>query len=478
LIFKNRKNREAKERVSLIKKIDKRLEPFFTRLYLRLPDALTGESLVLKEKYAVLNYNASEEDVNAYLHKTKLFTVKTYMLCMFLVAVLVLVFLAKLGTAQFMPYEPSYEDVAKAGIDAKLKANYKGDSIDLDKHITIGNEVMSDAKEAEMLKETQKNLPYLILGENKSLASISNDLNLIEKDETTGVNISWQSESEEMINEKGEVNFINGKRGEEVYISAWLSLGGSSSDAKIKVRLATPSSGYNIRRAMTSSIDLLLGAISRGEEKVQKDGKLALPKETETGIRLDWSFLPAKLPILEIIILFAIGFAIYITRYRKLEIALAKKGDAMLRELPDFLSKLILLLDAGMVFTTAFDRITNTYMENKASYGDRTLYNEFINIKERVRVSNTPLIRELVCLADRSGKREMIRLMGIINDSMDKGTDLLEKLRQENSLMLELKRKLAEERGQLAETKLSGPMAIQLLVIVLIAVAPALLDMQ
>jgi len=77
--------------------------------------------------------------------------------------------------------------------------------------------------------------------------------------------------------------------------------------------------------------------------------------------------------------------------------------------------------------------------------------------------------------ARRIGLRELLRLSNIFSDNIDKGSELVKKLDIEASFMWQMSRKQVEERGRIAESKLTFPMALMLLSLILITAAPALM---
>ncbi len=90
--------------------------------------------------------------------------------------------------------------------------------------------------------------------------------------------------------------------------------------------------------------------------------------------------------------------------------------------------------------------------------------------------ANSDFAAEFRNFAGRSKVRELLRLANIITDNMDKGAALVEKLEQEANFMWHMSKKQVEERGRLAESKLSFPMALMLIALVMITAAPALLS--
>ena len=86
---------------------------------------------------------------------------------------------------------------------------------------------------------------------------------------------------------------------------------------------------------------------------------------------------------------------------------------------------------------------------------------------------NSAFDAEFRDFARRSGVRELLRLSNIITDNMNKGTELVSKLEQESALMWHMSKKQVEERGRIAESKMTFPMAVMLLALILVTSAPA-----
>lgn len=137
-------------------------------------------------------------------------------------------------------------------------------------------------------------------------------------------------------------------------------------------------------------------------------------------------------------------------------------------------NELVLLLNAGLVLSRAFETtVEMTTGEKDTDYfrsNIRGIYNSMKN-------TNAPMHAELNTFARESGVSELMRVSNIISDNINKGAELNVKLERESE-SLWLARKLhAEEQGRLAETKMTIPLSIFLSVLILITVAPALLEL-
>jgi len=144
--------------------------------------------------------------------------------------------------------------------------------------------------------------------------------------------------------------------------------------------------------------------------------------------------------------------------------------------LPGFINKIVLLLEAGMVLSKAFVQIMDDY-DRLREDGQKYYYEQLRTVRIRMRDTNSPMHIEFAAFAKRSGVRELMRLSNIINDNINKGFDLVSKLRRESEVMWFERKKRSEEKGRIAETKLTVPLMILLLVLITITIAPAMMEM-
>jgi len=201
-------------------------------------------------------------------------------------------------------------------------------------------------------------------------------------------------------------------------------------------------------------------------------GTIILPQELEDGSNLKW-YIKNNNNFVYLSILFVLSVStIYIGRFNKAKKLESEAKKSILTELPDFINKIVLLLNAGLVFSSAFSRVVDKNYENE----DETYFlKQMIVIKEKVEMTNSSLILELKSFSERIQVRELIRTVNIISDNIYLGALLVEKLQNESDLLWENRRKFAEEQNRINETKLSFPLAIHLIILITITIAPALI---
>lgn len=204
--------------------------------------------------------------------------------------------------------------------------------------------------------------------------------------------------------------------------------------------------------------------------------KVLLPTSLKSGESLSWEQETSRntVPIMAVCLL--VMGVLYKTRFRVLEKKKQKERESVIRQLPEFVNRLVLLLNAGLVLSTAFERSVEETCAGPGTDED-FFYGKLHEIYIHVKTANGSMHRELRAFAKASGIKELIRVANIIADNVSKGTGLTEKLQAESEILWMNRKKNCEERGRLAETKLTLPLVIFLLVLVVITIAPALLEL-
>ena len=219
-----------------------------------------------------------------------------------------------------------------------------------------------------------------------------------------------------------------------------------------------------------------LRSIISGFNDDSKNRQVLLPAKLKSGESIYWEQQADRntVPILAVCIL--IMAALYKNRFRALEKRKQQERESVIRQLPEFVNRLVLLLNAGLVLSTAFERSVEESMELSDTKDDY-FYGKLREIYVNVKTVNGSMHRELREFARKSGIKELIRVANIICDNVSKGTGLTEKLQAESEILWMNRKKNCEERGRLAETKLTLPLVIFLLVLIVITIAPALLEL-
>mgnify|MGYP001388103132 CR=1 FL=1 len=232
--------------------------------------------------------------------------------------------------------------------------------------------------------------------------------------------------------------------------------------------LSSETAEEKLQRQISSEVR----AVNSGTE----GSAILLPSELEDGTKLYWKERKENdLPYL-LLAFFMSVLMIYKTADSRLKKEEEAARDSIICELPGFINKIVLLLEAGMVLSKAFVQIMDDY-DRLREDGQKYYYEQLRTVRIRMRDTNSPMHIEFAAFAKRSGVRELMRLSNIINDNINKGFDLVSKLRRESEVMWFERKKRSEEKGRIAETKLTVPLMILLLVLITITIAPAMMEM-
>lgn len=443
-----------------------------------LPDWVTGKSDVMKQKYC-LKYGAGDYSGPIRRNKAKVMT--SYMLIMaFFLTYAAGACMGKLterGEIESIQ-KPSFSEAEKS-VPVEAHVKYKDYELIRALTIKVKQKELDETEKLRMLNNYKIKLEKLILGENADINHINKPLNLVERDMETGITVNWDSDHPDLISGKGEVDLIGARDNQTVMLQAELTLDDVSIAQAYPLKLDTDAAEEDYKRSMAGRLNEIVARIAETDELPDVD----LPAELGGGVSVRWyagervsvSFLP-------LILLFAF-LIIYFKRYDSINREIRKAEESIIRDLPEFINKLVLLLNAGLVISTAFSKIAGDYEQlyhsgkpeklRKQSY----LYEELLGIQKRINRSNASLIRELKEFSQRCGVREMVRITAVISDNWNKGSMLAEKLEGEGELLWISRKKRAEEKGRLAETKLTFPLMILLIVLIMITTAPAMLEM-
>lgn len=274
-------------------------------------------------------------------------------------------------------------------------------------------------------------------------------------------------------NSLSSVEFKNSSQGEQLIVKAVKD--GKEISKKVYLRANQAKKSTNKENGYEKdNMELnLSNSLRRIQKNIKLNEKFVLPQSLDDGTRLNWSvksqgltkFLP--LTIAPLIIFFA---------YRQ-DKDKAKKFDMkrradIIRALPAFTTKLELFLGCGMVYEDAMQKIVCGYKHEKS--------NELSRIIDEARQAASITGRDEMEILEEKSKalkiKELTRITAMIADSRYKGNELGEKLTREGEILWQRRIKSAEENSKIAEVKLSLPLGLQLLSLIIITAAPAVMQ--
>ena len=214
----------------------------------------------------------------------------------------------------------------------------------------------------------------------------------------------------------------------------------------------------------------LIDRISKSKGK-----KIMLPLSMSDGTKLIWKKGQNSIELLLIFMAPLFIWLLYISGEKKKRDLVKAHVESVRRSLPAFNDHLLLLLGSGLIFRDAFRRIAEGYKkEPEPSYFKK----QMVDVLNETDSGVSDIVNVISRKSDEIGVSEFSRLAGIIRDNQLQGVDISSKLKNESEILWDLRKKGAEERGRMAETKLTMPLAVLLMVLVLVTAAPAIIQVE
>lgn len=186
-----------------------------------------------------------------------------------------------------------------------------------------------------------------------------------------------------------------------------------------------------------------------------------LPVGFYLGILLDDNVMA----VLGIVAVFAIVF------YLDMQVnnAVENKIDEILSEYPEVLSKLTLLVNAGMVIREAWNRVAQT--------GDSYIYKE-MQITSSEMQNGVSDMDALYNFSQRCGVKEIRKFSSILTQNIQKGgSELAASMKYMNIESWEEKKQNAKRKGEIAGQKLMLPLMLMFVGILIMVIVPIFMNM-
>lgn len=167
----------------------------------------------------------------------------------------------------------------------------------------------------------------------------------------------------------------------------------------------------------------------------------------------------------------AVAYAMIVGVQSSVTQAMQKKKAAVLSEFPNMVSKITLLVNAGMLVRRAWDEVANSNYE-------KDLYREMratsVDIQQGMSIE-----RAMESFADRCGIKEMRKFSSIFVQAVNRSAaEAVNSMKQMASEAWEQKKQIAKQQGEIASQKLLIPNLIMFLGIMAVIVIPMVMSMM
>ena len=302
--------------------------------------------------------------------------------------------------------------------------------------------------------------------ENESLEQVSTDLDLITEIEDFPFFLTWKSSNEKILNTAGELIRPDETIEEDVELTVTFQYEDWEREYKIPVHV-TVKANHDVTYYVEKNL-------KEQEEKTRQDEQFVLPETFQNEV-MQWRYPPGNSAMV-LGMLFLIMFP-FISNQKDREIHKQTKvrKEQLQEKFPEFISKLILLLETGMSIRGAVFQIAGDLQKkNKKDYLSEELQYICRQMKNGLAEKDA---YEL--LAKRCGLTSYQKLSGLLVQHLHKGgSSILETLRKEAEKATEERRRQLQKKGEEMGTKLLFPMMIMLVIVMVFIMVPALFSFQ
>ena len=226
--------------------------------------------------------------------------------------------------------------------------------------------------------------------------------------------------------------------------------------------------GEDVEGMLNVELDHLVRDLNREGKKESED--LILPNTYGDGINLKWNRVGSdKTFLMPLLLSPMVMVFLYRGRKDKNKKKIECFEQEIIKEIPSFSNKLILLLGSGLVYEESLKRI--------AFSGSGPLTRVLLDSIDKAERTNKDATLFLGDYASEKKITDLKRLVSVIMDNRRRGTDLIGKLSLEGDLLWEKRKKHAEEMGRASESKMAIPLGIMLVSLLVITAGPAMMQM-
>lgn len=384
----------------------------------------------------------------------------------------ILAFLAEISESENYFSSLMRNETGKGQAVYEIEAEIKGEKQSFP--VTLEEKQYTQAELTKLFDYACENIEAWILGANKSVKEIEEDLVLIEQVPDTAINISWECSDYSIIQPSGQLIRENiSKEGEKVRLVAVFSY--MKEERKHEIELFVRRKSYE---GIDKSFNELKETIRIEESESRTEADYKLPDEV-SGMEINYS-KPKEYRAL-IILMLGIVVALLLPLREKSVADKDKelKNRKMLLEYPELVCKLSLYLGAGMNITKAWEKIALIYIKSLSKDHSKNLINEQIIYTYRQLQSGTLTSKAFEAFGNRCGLQVFKKLSLLINSNLKKGSaDLSMILKTEAKEAYETRKTELIKLASSASAKLMLPMVLELMVVIGVLIVPAFLTLE
>lgn len=358
--------------------------------------------------------------------------------------------------------------------DAELIWEIPEKELEQELSVHVAEQGLTKEEQQALLAAAEQEIAETFPGENESVDEIRKDVCIQSQYQDGQVTADWSFDSYQYVDLEGHV-MNESLEEEEILVKAVVELGCDSQTLEYQFFFQICPKIYSEKEKINNKLKQEL--IKKNEKT--NDSTLILPESIDDQTII-WKEKSERMPLKLLFLgMIAAGCVPLVEKSRKQEEEKRRK-EKLQSEYPELVSKLTILLGAGMTLFSAWNKIATNYSNKRKNNTIliHPLYEEMLITCHEIE-SGVGEARAYERFGERCGLHRYRKFCSLIVQNLRKGTrGLVQLLEQEVSDAFEERKNLAKKSGEEAGTKMLFPMMMMFGIIIVIIMVPAFLSLQ
>lgn len=358
--------------------------------------------------------------------------------------------------------------------DAELIWEIPEKELEQELSVHVAEQGLTKEEQQALLAAAEQEIAETFPGENESVDEIRKDVCIQSQYQDGQVTADWSFDSYQYVDLEGHV-MNDSLEEEEILVKAVVELGCDSQTLEYQFFFQICPKIYSEKEKINNKLKQEL--IKKNEKA--NDSTLVLPESIDDQTII-WKEKSERMPLKLLFLgMIAAGCVPLVEKSRKQEEEKRRK-EKLQSEYPELVSKLTILLGAGMTLFSAWNKIATNYSNKRKNNAIpiHPLYEEMLITCHEIE-SGVGEARAYERFGERCGLHRYRKFCSLLVQNLRKGTrGLVQLLEQEVSDAFEERKNLAKKSGEEAGTKMLFPMMMMFGIIIVIIMVPAFLSLQ
>ena len=354
----------------------------------------------------------------------------------------------------------------------ELKARFEDQTYPVS--VEIGERKYRPEELEAVFEQGKERLDEIWLGENETPDHVTKPLDFVQNIEGLGLNVQWIPDHLRFLNSDGSIT-------EEAFAAA---------PVRMKIRAVLGYEGeshsydYECTICTADSEDAgyapaaLQQKVSQMNKDQPSDAVIVLPEEID-GEKVHWYVPGRKTGFKVYVFAHVILILLYFVKKERLSETVKKRQEALNRDYPEIVYRLIVLIGAGMTVRRAWEKTIEDYKEMAEQ--QKMIRPGYEEMETALREMNygTAELRAYENFGRRCENQRYIRLASLLIQQVRRGArGMNDLLRQEIAETEVIRRENARQMAEEAGMKLIFPMILLMIVVFAILMIPAFLTLN